>query len=87
MGAAPVVSAAPELQKKGYTIPGVVVLDVVEGTVQIFCLPSRKTLTLQTGTAVESLPLMKSVLSKRPESFRSVIDAIYWQYVLHLRAL
>ncbi|OWT37308.1 protein phosphatase methylesterase 1 [Cryptococcus neoformans] len=60
MGAAPVVSAAPELQRKGYTIPGIVVLDVVE------------------GTAVDSLPLMKSILSKRPESFRSVIDAIYW---------
>ncbi|WVO21083.1 protein phosphatase methylesterase 1 [Cryptococcus decagattii] len=60
MGAAPVVSAAPELQKKGYIIPGVVVLDVVE------------------GTAVESLPAMKSLLSKRPESFRSVVDAIYW---------
>lgn len=36
MGAAPVVSAAPELQKKGYIIPGVVVLDVVEGSVHIF---------------------------------------------------
>lgn len=36
MGAAPVVSATPELQKKGYTIPGVVVLDVVEGNVQVF---------------------------------------------------
>lgn len=36
MGAAPVVSAAPELLKKGYIIPGVVVLDVVEGNVQVF---------------------------------------------------
>ena len=31
MGAAPVLSAAPLLQQKGYTIPGVIVLDVVEG--------------------------------------------------------
>ena len=31
MGAAPILSAAPILQQKGYTVPGVVVLDVVEG--------------------------------------------------------
>lgn len=31
MGAAPMLSAAPILQQKGYTIPGVIVLDVVEG--------------------------------------------------------
>lgn len=31
MGAAPVLSAAPLLQQKGYKIPGVIVLDVVEG--------------------------------------------------------
>ena len=61
MGAAPILSAAPELQKKGYTIPGVVVLDVVE------------------GTAIEALPLMKSILAKRPPRFRSVVDAIHWQ--------
>lgn len=31
MGAAPVLSAAPLLQQKGYKVPGVIVLDVVEG--------------------------------------------------------
>ncbi|ORX40748.1 hypothetical protein BD324DRAFT_654483 [Kockovaella imperatae] len=60
MGAAPVISAAPLLLQKGYTVSGVVVLDVVE------------------GTAIESLPLMKSILAKRPTSFRSVEDGIYW---------
>ncbi|WWC71875.1 uncharacterized protein I206_105834 [Kwoniella pini CBS 10737] len=60
MGAAPILSAAPMLQKKGCTIPGVIVLDVVE------------------GTAIEALPLMKSILAQRPNSFRSVVDAIHW---------
>nr|ODN99978.1 protein phosphatase methylesterase 1 [Cryptococcus depauperatus CBS 7855] len=60
MGAAPVLSAIPILQQKGYTIPGVVILDVVE------------------GTAIESLPLMNSIISKRPKSFKSVVDAIHW---------
>ncbi|WWC91573.1 uncharacterized protein L201_006519 [Kwoniella dendrophila CBS 6074] len=60
MGAAPILSASPILQKKGYTIPGVVVLDVVE------------------GTAIEALPLMKTILAQRPSNFRSVIDAIHW---------
>ncbi|OCF61135.1 protein phosphatase methylesterase 1 [Kwoniella mangroviensis CBS 10435] len=60
MGAAPILSSAPTLQKKGYTIPGVIVLDVVE------------------GTAIEALPLMKSILSQRPTQFRSVVDAIHW---------
>lgn len=31
MGAGPILSAAPELQKMGYTVPGVIVIDVVEG--------------------------------------------------------
>jgi len=62
MGAAPTLRAAPILQSKGYTVPGVVVLDVVE------------------GTAVESLPLMKSILSQRPDEFKSVIDAISWHF-------
>jgi hypothetical protein len=31
MGAGPTVSACPELQKLGYTVSGVVVIDVVEG--------------------------------------------------------
>lgn len=31
MGAAPILSASPILQQKGYNVPGVVVLDVVEG--------------------------------------------------------
>lgn len=31
MGAGPILNAAPELQKLGYTISGVVVIDVVEG--------------------------------------------------------
>ncbi|GFZ48458.1 Protein phosphatase methylesterase 1 [Saitozyma sp. JCM 24511] len=60
MGAAPILAAIPLLQKKGYSVPGIIVLDVVE------------------GTAVESLPLMKGILSSRPTSFRSVVDAIHW---------
>lgn len=31
MGAAPTLNALPELQKAGYSVPGVIVLDVVEG--------------------------------------------------------
>lgn len=31
MGAAPIISAAPLLQQKGYTVAGVGILDVVEG--------------------------------------------------------
>jgi protein phosphatase methylesterase 1 len=31
MGAAPILEASPALQKLGYNVPGVVVLDVVEG--------------------------------------------------------
>lgn len=31
MGAAPVLAAIPEFQKLGYTVPGLIVLDVVEG--------------------------------------------------------
>jgi hypothetical protein len=31
MGAGPILSASPELQKLGYTVSGVVVIDVVEG--------------------------------------------------------
>ncbi|WOO76535.1 Protein phosphatase methylesterase 1 [Vanrija pseudolonga] len=60
MGAAPILSAAPLLQKLGYTVCGVAVLDVVE------------------GTAIEALPLMKGIISKRPSSFTSVSNAIAW---------
>lgn len=35
MGAAPTLEASPVLQKEGYNIPGVIVLDVVEGTLSI----------------------------------------------------
>lgn len=31
------------------------------------------------GTAVEALPLMKTILAQRPTSFRSVQAAIEWQ--------
>lgn len=31
MGAGPILSASPELQKAGYKVSGVVVIDVVEG--------------------------------------------------------
>jgi len=31
MGAGPILSASPEFQKLGYTVSGVVVVDVVEG--------------------------------------------------------
>lgn len=72
MGAAPIVHATPLLQEKGYTVAGVGVLDVVEGE-----LEQGRWLTA--GTAVESLPLMKSILGKRPSSFGSLPEAIGWQ--------
>jgi protein phosphatase methylesterase 1 len=31
MGAAPILETGPLLQKEGYNVPGVIVLDVVEG--------------------------------------------------------
>ena len=31
MGASPIISSAPILQKRGYKVVGVIVLDVVEG--------------------------------------------------------
>jgi protein phosphatase methylesterase 1 len=34
---------------------------------------------LMIGTAIEALPLMKSIIGQRPTTFRSVIDAIHWQ--------
>lgn len=61
MGAAPILSAAPALQERGYGVVGVIVLDVVE------------------GTAVEALPLMKTILAQRPTSFKSVEASIEWQ--------
>jgi thioesterase domain-containing protein len=48
MGAAPILSAAPLLQQKGYTVPGVVVLDVVEGSSQGLT-DSRMTLNIRNG--------------------------------------
>jgi hypothetical protein len=35
MGAGPILSASPELQKLGYTVSGVVVIDVVEGEISV----------------------------------------------------
>lgn len=60
MGASPIVSSSSRLQAKGYTVSGVIILDVVE------------------GTAVESLPLMKSILAQRPSNFKSIQEAIEW---------
>lgn len=81
MGAAPIISAAPLLQQKGYTVAGVGILDVVEGECEFAHIASavQSCDQLTPGTAVESLPLMKSILSKRPTSFNSVSDAIGWQ--------
>jgi protein phosphatase methylesterase 1 len=76
MGAAPIVHAAPLLQEKGYTVAGVGVLDVVEGAL---CQLLSTVHQLTAGTAVESLPLMKSILGKRPTTFGSVPEAIGWQ--------
>ncbi|KAK4684656.1 protein phosphatase methylesterase 1, partial [Tremellales sp. Uapishka_1] len=46
MGAAPILASCPILQEKGYTICGVVVLDVVEGTA-MDALPNMKTILNQ----------------------------------------
>ncbi|WRT70358.1 uncharacterized protein IL334_007356 [Kwoniella shivajii] len=35
------------------------------------------------GTAIESLPLMKTILAQRPNDFKSVIDAIHWHLTSH----
>ena len=76
MGAGPILSAAPELQQLGYTVPGVIVIDVVEGEYQPF---RDWTVLTVIGTAVEALPLMKTILSQRPSTFKSVVDGIHWQ--------
>ena len=76
MGAAPVTAAVPELQKKGYKVPGVIVLDVVEGE-----STHLGRCTKGAGTAIEALPLMKGILAQRPTSFKSISDAISWQCV------
>ncbi len=82
MGAAPTLSAAPILQSKGYTIPGVIILDVVEGLpLSLSFGTERHSAEGETGTAIEALPIMKSILAQRPSSFRSIPDAIHWQYV------
>lgn len=35
MGAGPILSATPELQRLGYSVSGVVVVDVVEGKFRV----------------------------------------------------
>jgi len=42
---------------------------------------SAQVACIYSGTAVEALPLMRSILSQRPSKFRSVEGAIDWQYV------
>ncbi|TXT15536.1 hypothetical protein VHUM_00039 [Vanrija humicola] len=54
MGAAPVLSAAPLLQKLGYTVCGVGVLDVVEGTA-IEALPLMKGIIQKRPTSFTSV--------------------------------
>ncbi|WVF73184.1 hypothetical protein IAT40_008003 [Kwoniella sp. CBS 6097] len=54
MGAAPILSAAPILQSKGYTVPGVVVLDVVEGTA-MEALPLMKGIIAQRPSSFRSV--------------------------------
>ncbi|OCF40785.1 protein phosphatase methylesterase 1 [Kwoniella heveanensis CBS 569] len=54
MGAAPILSAAPILQSKGYTVPGVVVLDVVEGTA-VEALPLMKGIIAQRPSSFRSV--------------------------------
>ncbi|ODN81499.1 hypothetical protein L202_01921 [Cryptococcus amylolentus CBS 6039] len=43
-----------------------------------YLVPGTVVLDVVEGTAVESLPMMESILSKRPEEFQSVVDGIWW---------
>jgi len=85
MGGSVVVQTCPKLLEKKYKVTGAVVLDVVEGS-PISCLNVMEThdinigcLPLSTGSAIEALPHMHSLLNARPEGFDSVEDAIEWQ--------
>ncbi|TYJ57119.1 hypothetical protein B9479_002220 [Cryptococcus floricola] len=41
-------------------------------------VPGTVVLDVVEGTAVESLPMMESILGKRPAGFQSVVDGIWW---------
>jgi protein phosphatase methylesterase 1 len=69
----------------------VAVLDVVEGIIAAcprFLLPALILhsffLLPLTGSALEALPHMHSLLNARPDGFDSPEEAIEWQYVLSL---
>lgn len=81
MGGSVVVHACPKLQELKYTVSGVVVLDVVEGVQMLTrkAYPTAGQLSYISGTAMEALPYMHTLLDTRPEGFHSVEDAIEWQ--------
>ncbi|ODO05426.1 protein phosphatase methylesterase 1 [Cryptococcus wingfieldii CBS 7118] len=43
-----------------------------------YLVPGTVVLDVVEGTAVESLPMMESILGKRPGGFQSVVDGIWW---------
>lgn len=46
---------------------------------------TRSLVGLFPGSAIEALPLMLGIISSRPSTFRSVEEAIDWQFVLLFR--
>ena len=84
MGGSVVVRSCPMLLQHKYRVTGVAVIDVVEGGKPLLPISRPlKLLLLPTGSAIEALPHMHSLLNARPEGFQSVEDAIEWQYVSH----
>ena len=84
MGGSVVVRSCPMLLQHKYRVTGVAVIDVVEGAKPLLPISHPlKLLLLPTGSAIEALPHMHSLLNARPEGFQSVEDAIEWQYVSH----
>jgi protein phosphatase methylesterase 1 len=88
MGGSVVVRTTHLLLEKKYKISGVAVLDVVEGSNQISEHTSQPDwFSYSTGSALDALPYMHSLLNARPDGFDSVEEAIEWQYVSSFQGL
>lgn len=93
MGGSVVTHTCPLLITEGYIISGIAVLDVVEGMflyhlLSLCCLQccinflcyllSTIERVSGTGSAMEALPHMHSLLNARPDGFSSPEEAIEW---------
>jgi hypothetical protein len=91
MGAAPILAAVPLLQKKGYTVPGIIVLDVVEGEpgapIYPHC-PRRETPLFSSWNYTVRGPQL-TVWSRRRHRGRVVAanerDSVFSAYIIPLR--